>query len=92
MMAACKRCSRFSYFKVNNGICGTCSQHVAKVESLKKKYHRIRSNPNRTLGTGWDVIQLRWRHQLSVAECAEVLGISAEDVEMYVEVARQDAR
>ena len=91
-MAHCKRCDRFSYFEMDDSVCGACRQRDAKVAALKKKYRRIRSNPNRTLGTTWDVIQLRWRQKLSVAECAEVLGISVEAVEMHIETARQDAR
>ena len=91
-MAHCSRCERFSYFKLADDVCGACRQHEKKVVALKKKYRRIRSNSSRTLGTTWDVIQLRWRQRLSVAECAEVLGISVEAVEMHVEIARQDAR
>lgn len=61
----------------------------AKLRRLKRKY----GNPERrNWRVNWAVIQLYWRENLTVEECAEVLGISEESVEFEIDIAKQNAK
>ena len=94
-IVTCK-CALEFYDSKGHDLCNRCrkaaSETERKMKRLKAEYRAIRYNPNRVLGTTWDVIQLRWRHGLTHDQIAEILEITIDAVRFEMDIARQNAR
>lgn len=83
----CQECNAFSYFSLEDGICGKCHAKTAKLDRLKALY-ADRTDPD----FSWFVILCIWRHGLSVSQTAQVLECAEQEVRAEIDIVKQDAR
>lgn len=81
----CTRCDRFSYFKLEDGICGECRARVRRIQNARKRY------ANRKW-TDMDIINLYWRNNFSRSEIAYILDETTDTIRFAIDRVRLNAR
>ena len=88
------RCALQFYTSTDEKVCARCRRNdLERAEKLKRATGHIASLKRRgQFGMNWAVIQCVWRHNLTKSDTCKLLGLSQNELDFEIDIARQNAR